>query len=105
PNPTITPNVTENCQSDDTWLDSTMPSPSKSPPLTATMRVPMRSESDPQRNEPSPIATQLISATLEIALRLQPTDSSIGVRKTPSEKRMPMPMQMISAEAPTTTQP
>jgi len=41
----------------------------------------------------------------EIAPRLQPMLSAIGLRKTPSEKSAPIPMQMMSAEAPTTIQP
>src|SRR5947199_338687 len=50
----------------------------------------MRSESAPHTNEPSPIASQLIRATSEIALRLQPIVSSMGLRQTPSEKRAPL---------------
>ena len=65
----------------------------------------MRSDSAPQKNEPRPIAIQFRSATEEMAPRLQPIVSAIGLRKTPSENSAPIPMQMIIAEAPTTIQP
>jgi hypothetical protein len=64
----------------------------------------MRSDSAPQKNEPRPIAIQFRSATEEMAPRLQPMVSAIGPRNTPSEM-VPMPMQMIVADAPTTIQP
>ena len=51
------------------------------------------------------MAIQLSSATEEMAPRLQPIVSAIGLRKTPSENSVPMPMQMIVADAPTTIQP
>jgi hypothetical protein len=51
------------------------------------------------------MASQFRKATVEIALRLQPMDCSIGLRKTPSEKRAPMPRQMMSALTARTTQP
>ena len=51
------------------------------------------------------MAIQLRSATEEMAPRLQPMLSAIGLRNTPSENRDPIPMQTMSAEAPTTTQP
>jgi hypothetical protein len=43
------------------------------------------------------MASQLSSATVEMAVRLQPVDSAMGVRKTPSEKRTPMPRQVMAA--------
>ena len=51
------------------------------------------------------MAIQLRSATEEMAARLQPMVSAIGLRNTPSENSAPMPMHTMSAEAPTTTQP
>ena len=48
------------------------PGPAAARRATATPRVPMRSESEPQKNEPSPMAIQLSSATEEMAPRLQP---------------------------------
>jgi len=40
-----------------------------------------------------------------MALRLQCMDSSIGLRKTPSEKSAPMPRQIMTALTARTTQP
>src|SRR5712692_131581 len=39
----------------------------RKPPATVTTRLPSRSESAPQKNEPAPIASQLRSATIEMA--------------------------------------
>ena len=75
------------------------------PPAAATTRPPIRSESAPHTNEPTPIAIQLISATSEMALRLQRIESSMGLRKTASEKRAPMPTAITVAAAARTTQP
>src|SRR5438477_577820 len=69
-NPTATPNVTLSCQSAVAWLDRTRPVPRSTPPATVTPRLPSRSESAPQKKEPSPIAIQFVSATSEMAIRL-----------------------------------
>ena len=69
------------------------------------MRVPERSESVPHRNEPTPMKIQFRSAIVEMPVRLHPIDSSIGLRKIPSENSVPMPMQVMSAAAPSTIQP
>ncbi len=42
---------------------------------------------------------------VEMPVRDQPVVCSIGLRKTPSENRAPMPTQVMSAAAPSTTQP
>ena len=91
-NPTPRPNVTWSCQSLVAWLDSTSASPSRKPPASVTGRLPKRSETAPQQNEPRPIAIQLMSAVVEMALRLQRIESSSGLRNTPREKSDPCPM-------------
>ena len=48
---------------------------------------------------------QFRSAIVEMPVRLHPIDSSIGLRKIPSENSVPMPMQVMSAAAPSTIQP
>ena len=70
-----------------------------------TKRLPSRSEIAPQKNEPTPIAIQLISAVTDTELRLQRIDSSSGLRNTPSEKSEPCPNATTVAAAKTTTQP
>ena len=44
-------------------------------------------------------------AAIDMPLRDQPVSAAIGCRKTASENIAPMPMQVISMPAPTTTQP
>jgi hypothetical protein len=44
-------------------------------------------------------------ATIEMSLRLQPVDSSIGFKNTPSEKSAPMPTATMVAAAARTVQP
>ena len=44
-------------------------------------------------------------AAVDMPLRDQPVSAAIGCRKTASENIAPMPMQVISMPAPTTTQP
>ena len=75
------------------------------PPLTTTTRVPNRSERAPQANDPTPMARKLRSAAVEIPVRVQPIDSDIGWRKTPSEVTEPCPMQLMTIPTPTITQP
>ena len=48
---------------------------------------------------------QFSSAIVEMPVRLQPIEASIGLRKMPSENNVPMPMQVMSAAAPSTIQP
>src|SRR5262249_41875339 len=103
--PTIAPNVTWKCQSAVAWLERTIPRPSRNPPARVTRRLPRRSDTAPQQNEPAPIATQLIIAVVEMALRLQRIDSSSGLRNTPSEKSDPCPKATTVAAAASTTQP
>ena len=44
-------------------------------------------------------------AAVDMPLRDQPVSAAIGCRNTASESIAPMPMQVISMPAPTTTQP
>ena len=104
-NPTARPNVTWSCQSAVAWLDTTRPRPSSAPPAIVTARLPSRSDTAPQKNEPAPIAIQLMRAITEIALRLQCIESSSGLRKTPRENRAPCPMATTVAAAARITQP
>src|SRR5262249_59050766 len=103
--PTPKPNVTCRCHSAVAWLESTRASPNRSPPEIVTKRLPSRSDRAPQKNEPTPMAIQLMSAVTDTALRLQCIDSSSGLRKTPSEKSEPCPKATTAAAAKTTTQP
>jgi hypothetical protein len=70
-----------------------------------TRRLPRRSDTAPQQNEPAPMAIQLISAVVEMALRLQCIDSSSGLRNTPREKSDPCPKATTVAAEASTTQP
>src|SRR5262249_33038167 len=89
--PTIAPNVTWRCQRAVAWLERTIPRPSRNPPARVTRRLPRRSDTAPQQNEPAPMAIQLIIAVVEMALRLQRIDSSSGLRNTASGKSDPRP--------------
>src|SRR5256885_15927368 len=70
-NPTATPNVTWRCQSAVAWLDTTRPRPSSAPPAIVTARLPSRSDTAPQKNEPAPIAIQLVRASTDVTPPLQ----------------------------------
>jgi hypothetical protein len=67
--------------------------------------VPIRSESAPQKNDPTPMHTKLRSAAVEMPVRDQPIDSDIGWRKTPSENIAPNPTHVTTMATPTMTQP
>ena len=69
------------------------------------MRVPNRSDSAPQKNAANPMHRKSIVAAAETPLRDQPIASEIGCRNTASDSIAPKPTQVISAPAPTTTQP
>ena len=69
------------------------------------MRVPKRSDSAPHRNAAAPMLRKSSVAAVDMPLRDQPVSVAIGWRKTASENIAPMPMQVISMPAPTTTQP
>ena len=74
-------------------------------PESTTTRVPNRSDSAPQKNEPTPMLSQLRSAAVEIPARDHPVASAIGGRNTPSESMAPSPKHVATMPAPTTTQP
>jgi hypothetical protein len=103
--PTIAPNVRWRCQRAVAWLERTIPRPRRNPPAMVTRRLPRRSDTTPQQNEPAPMAIQLIIAVVEMALRLQCIDSSSGFRNTPSAKSDPCPKATTVAAAASTTQP
>jgi hypothetical protein len=67
--------------------------------------VPTRSESAPQKNDPTPIPSQLRSAAVEMPVRDQPIASDMGWRKMLSESIAPTPMQVTTIPAPTMIQP
>ena len=69
------------------------------------MRVPNRSDNAPQKNAANPMARKSIVAAAETPLRDQPIAAEIGCRNTASDSIVPKPTQVISAPAPTTTQP
>ena len=94
-----------NWVSEPAWLAVTMPAPSSKPPQSTTARVPKRSDSAPQRNEPMPMQSQLRSAAVETPVRDQPVASDMGWRKMLSESIEPTPMQVTTMPAPTMTQP
>ena len=52
--------------------------PSRTPPASTTTRVPNRSDSDPQRNDPNPMARKLSTAVNEMPARDQPMSCDIG---------------------------
>ena len=87
------------------WLAVTKPRPSKTPPDSTTARVPNRSESAPQKNDPTPMQRKFRSAAVEMPVRDQPIESEMGWRKTPSDIIAPSPMQVTTRPAPTMTQP
>ena len=60
---------------------------------------------NPASTPPSPITTQLRSPTLLMLERLQPMESSSGLRKMASVKSMPMDMVMMTKAAARTVQP
>ncbi len=73
--------------------------------MSTTARVPIRSESAPQKNDPTPMQRKLRSAAVEMPVRDQPIASDMGWRKTPSENIAPNPTQVTTIAAPTMTQP
>ena len=79
--------------------------PSSTLPASTTMRVPNRSDNAPQKKAASPMQRKSIVAAAETPLRDQPIAVEIGCRNTASDSIVPKPTQVISAPAPTTTQP
>ena len=75
------------------------------PPASTTARVPNRSDSEPQKNDPKPMARKLSTAANEMPARDQPMSCDMGCRNTPSDIMLPMPMQPTSMPMPTMTQP
>ena len=73
--------------------------------MSRTVRVPSRSESAPQRNAPTPMASQLTRAAVEIPVRDHPIAWVMGWRKMLSESIAPMPMQVTTMPTPTMIQP
>ena len=69
------------------------------------MRVPKRSDSVPQAKAANPMNRKSSVAAAETPARDQPIASEIGCRNTASDSIVPKPTQVISAPAPTTTQP
>ena len=86
-------------------LASHRPSPSITPPPSATRRGPKRSVSAPQPKEAMPIVRKTIVTALETPMRDQPVASDIGRRKTAREKTVPIATHPINAPAATTIQP
>ena len=103
--PTITPKASWNWPTVAAWLAITVPRPSRAPPRATTVRVPSRSESAPQTNDPTPMPRKFRSAAVEIAVRDQPIAPDMGWRKTPSESIAPNPTQVTTIPTPTMTQP
>ena len=60
------------------WLALTRPRPRSAPPDITTTRVPKRSDSAPQRNEPTPMARKLKRAAVEMPARVHPIASAMG---------------------------
>ena len=87
------------------WLAVTRPRPSSTPPQSTTARVPNRSESAPQKNEPMPMLRKLRRAAIEMPVRDQPIAADMGARKTLRESMAPSPMQVTTIPAPTMIQP
>jgi hypothetical protein len=103
--PTSTPNSTWNCPSVAARLAVTRPRPSRTPPLSTTVRVPMRSESAPQTNALTPMDSQLMSAVVEMPVRDQPIASDTGCKNTLSASMAPTPTHVTTMPAPTMNQP
>ena len=89
----------------DAWLAITVPRPRRTPPRSTTTRVPSRSDSAPQTNDPTPMLTKLRSAAVEMPVRDQPIASDMGWRKTPSESIAPNPTQVTTIPTATMIQP
>src|SRR5438093_1620244 len=92
----MTPKRTWNWPRVAAWLAVTRPRPSRTPPASTTARVPHRSESAPQMNDPTPMQTKLRSAAVEILVRDQPITSDRGWRKTLSESIAPSPTHVTT---------
>ena len=86
-------------------LAVTRPRPSSTLPASTTMRVPNRSDSAPQKKAATPMQRKFSVDAAETPARDQPIASDIGCRNTASDSIEPKPTQVISAPAPTTTQP
>ena len=99
------PNRSWNRSSVAAWLAASSPQASSTPPVSTTARVPNRSDSEPQKNDPKPIARKLSTAANEMPARDQPISCDIGWRNTPSDIIVPMLMQVTTMPMPTITQP
>src|SRR6185369_10912680 len=99
------PNSSWNSVSVAARLAVTRPMPRSTLPSSTTMRVPKRSDRMPHKKAAAPMHRKSSVAAAEMPLRDQPVSAAIGCRKTASESMAPMPMQVISMPAPTTTQP
>ncbi len=87
------------------WLAATSPAPSRMLPESTTTRVPKRSESAPQKNDPTPMQRKFSIAASEMPLRDHPIASDMGWRNTPSESIEPSPIHVITMPVATMTQP
>src|SRR5262249_59115815 len=87
--PTSTPNRSWNCPSVAARLAVTRPRPSRTPPLSTTVRVPKRSERAPQTKALTPMQSQLTRAVVEMPVRDQPIASDTGCKNTLSESIAP----------------
>src|SRR2546425_7325725 len=103
--PTTTPKKIWNWPRVAARLAITVPKPIRVPPRSTTTRVPSRSESAPQTNDPMPMHRKLSRAAVEMPVRDQPVSADIGWRKTPSENIAPNPIQVTNTGAPTVTPP
>src|SRR5882724_12658695 len=96
--PTITPKKSWNPPRVVARLAITVPNPIRVPPRSTTRRVPSRSETAPQKNDPTPMLRKLSRAAVEMPVRDQPVSADIGWRKTPRENIAPNPIQVTTIE-------
>ncbi len=102
--PTTTPNISWNSSSEVARLANSSPSPSRTAPISTTMRAPKRSLAAPQPKPATPMARKSRVMALDMPARDQPVACAIGCRNTASENIAPIATQEMSAPAATITQ-
>src|SRR2546425_371274 len=101
----MTPKRTWNWPRVAAWLAVTRPRPSRTPPQSTTARVPNRSDSAPQANDPTPMLRKLRSAAIEMPARDQPIAADMRASQTLSERIAPSPPQVTTIPTPTMVHP
>src|SRR2546428_12843897 len=82
--PTTTPKKIWNWPRVAARLAITVPKPIRVPPRSTTTRVPSRSESAPQTNDPTPMHSKLSRAAVELPVRDHPVSAATGRGRAPA---------------------